>query len=151
MAWSFALVACAPAAVLLALILVVAVRSSASDAIDVAVPQWASLSALLHLRRWQFFRDVDDGLLDLYVTPTPEDPWDYPYRPDSYNEEVRKVLDAMQTGLQVQISEIVRDLLDSPSATVTCRKAVTWEEDGTPVTGGDAYRFRFVIIDGAER
>ena len=35
---------------------------------DVARDGWKSVSALLHLRRWDMFRDVDDGFVDLYVS-----------------------------------------------------------------------------------
>ncbi|MGR6320706.1 hypothetical protein Q2K19_22270 [Micromonospora soli] len=113
---------------------------------DIAQPGWHSISALLHLRRWQMFRDVDEGFVDLYVTPSAAQPWDA-YTPEVYDDAIASRLVGMRDQILRPVTRIVQEVLKEPTARLAYSGSVQWEEEGTPVTCGDSYRFRLVIID----
>lgn len=125
-------------------------RASVIQSIDstqeIVHDDWKSISALLHLRRWQMFRDVDDGLIDLYISPSRANPW------DGYTREVRddavvgRLMD-LRDQILLSVTGIVREILQDPELTLACNGVIQWEEEGTPVTGADSYRLRLLIAD----
>jgi hypothetical protein len=115
---------------------------------DIVQPGWNSLSALLHLRRWQFFRDVDEGFVDLYVAPSAADPWGG-YTEEEYDEAFATRLMEMRDKILVPVTGIVREILQEAGLRLTYSGSVKWEKEGTPVTAGDSYQFRLVIVDDA--
>lgn len=112
---------------------------------EVAQPGWNSISALLHLRRWQMFRDVDKGFVDLYIAPSAAHPWG-PYTPEAYDEATASRLAGMRDQILTPITAIVQEVLQEPTLRLAYSGNVQWEEEGTPVTGGDGFRVRLVII-----
>jgi hypothetical protein len=113
---------------------------------DVAQPDWNSVSALLHLRRWQLFRGVDDGFVDLYINPSAGHPWG-PYIEEVFDEARASQLVGMRDQILHLVTAIVREVLQEPTCTLAYSGSVQWEKENTPVTGGDSYHFRLVIIE----
>jgi len=114
---------------------------------DMAQPCWISISALLHLRRWQMSRDVDHGFVDLYIAPSTAQPWEYPYPHQVYDDAIASRLTDMRDQILEPVAAIVQEVLQEPKLRLAYSGSVKWEEEGTPVTGGDGYRFRAVIVD----
>jgi hypothetical protein len=111
---------------------------------DIAQPGWNSLFALLHLQRWELFRDVEHGFVDLYLTPSASHPWDS-YTPEVYDDTIASRLTDMRDQMLGPVTAIVQEVLQERTLRLAYSGSVKWEEEGTPVTGGDSYRCRLVI------
>lgn len=107
---------------------------------------WNAVSALLHLRGWQIFRDIEDGFLDLYITPSSHHPWEYPQSPDDYSDEVADHLTPLVESVLPSLKHIARWALDDPTVDLRCSR-VRWEEEGTPESGANSYHFTLVVVD----
>lgn len=104
---------------------------------------WGSSNGLVHVRRWVEYRNVDNGYLDLWVTAN-EDPYQIMGSYLRNDDDVLGVLAGVEADVRDAMSGLARSLLGS-SAVHLAGRTPAWESDSMPVTGGDAYRFRYVI------
>lgn len=104
---------------------------------------WGSLSAVLHVRHWIEYRNIDSGYLDLWVMAG-EDPYQIRYGYVENSLQVFEVFKRLDLEISNAIQAVARALLDSPAALLKGRSP-TWETDSVAVHGGDGYRFRYIL------
>jgi hypothetical protein len=117
---------------------------SIDSAQHIARAGWNSLSATLYLRRRKTDRSIDDGFVDLYVTPYPPHPQDE-YEP-VYDEAIASQLAGMRDQILRPVAAIIQEVLQEPTITLAYSGKVQWEADSTSQFWPDGYRFRLVVI-----
>jgi hypothetical protein len=120
------------------------VRRAVDTGAKITHSEWGSFTALLHVRNWQTFRDIDHGYVDLYFNAE-TDEHAISYSPIGDDASVSAKLMSMLTDVTQSVERIVRILLQDESVTLGARPPV-WQAEITPVTGGDAYHFRFLPV-----
>ena len=106
--------------------------------------EWGAFLALLHVRHWQAFRDIESGHIDLYFIPE-NDEYGMTYSPIGDDESVKARLALMLMDVKECVERVARILLQD-LAIVLGTRPPSWEEDTVPVLGGDAYHFSYLIV-----
>lgn len=123
-------------------------RKKASRAVDTGSKifhgDWGAFLALLHIRNWQQFRDVESGYIDLYFIPERDD-YGITYSPIGDEESVRARLALAVMDVKECVERVTRILLQDVAIVLGTRPP-SWEEDTVPVLGSDAYHFSYVIL-----
>jgi hypothetical protein len=120
------------------------VRRAVDVGSAIAHSEWGNFTALIHIRNWQTFRDIDHGHIDLYFSAE-TDEHGLTYSPIGDNADVAAKLTAMLSDVARPVERIARILLQDDSVTLGTRSP-GWEEEAAPVSGADAYHFRFLTV-----
>ncbi len=106
---------------------------------------WQSFTVLIHFRGWQFDREIDSGFFDVYFVPS-GDADGSAYAPMDDSKDVIRHLTALEPDLRAAFRRVCELVLADPVRDIRMH-GVVWEKEAVPVWGGDAYWFKYVILD----